>query len=226
MLDEKVMRVVFSSSCATYGLPACLPITEAQPRNPVNNYGLSKLMVEQILQSYGAGCGLQWMALRYFNAAGAAPDGSLGEEHTPETHLIPLLIQAALGQRPEVEIFGTDYPTPDGTAVRDYVHVSDLASAHLKALEYLSDGGESIALNLGTGWAYSVREVIRAIEVAGGRPVPYRDAPRRDGDPPELVADPALAKRILGWEPGYSTIEMIVETAWRWHARPNESKSR
>lgn len=221
MQDEKVNRIVFSSSCATYGLPESLPIVEAQPQRPVNNYGWSKLMVEKILQSYGQAYGLQWLILRYFNAAGADPDGELGEDHTPETHLIPVLIQAALGQRAEVELFGTDYPTPDGTAVRDYVHVTDLADAHVKGLEYLAADGTPVALNLGTGRGYSVQDAVRAVEAAVGKPVPFRNCPRREGDPPELVADAALARMTLGWEPRHSSLESVVGTAVRWYAGAN-----
>ena len=213
-----VNAIVFSSTCATYGLPEQVPITEQLPQRPVNPYGESKLFVERALYWYQRAHGLGYTALRYFNAAGADPDGSLGEHHDPETHLIPLVIEAALGQRDTVEIYGTDYDTADGTAIRDYIHVLDLADAHLRALRYLMDGGNSIAMNLGTGQGHSVREVISAVERASGRPVPVKIGPRRAGDPPQLVADSSLARQTLGWVPGYSSLDTIVETAWRWHS--------
>ncbi len=213
-----VNAIVFSSTCATYGLPEQVPITEQLPQQPVNPYGESKLFVERALYWYQRAHGLGYTALRYFNAAGADPDGSLGEHHDPETHLIPLVIEAALGQRDTVEIYGTDYDTADGTAIRDYIHVLDLADAHLRALRYLMDGGNSIAMNLGTGQGHSVREVISAVERASGRPVPVKIGPRRAGDPPQLVADSSLARQTLGWVPGYSSLDTIVETAWRWHS--------
>src|SRR5271157_2610426 len=199
MLQAGVRRVVFSSTCATYGVPESVPITEGAPQHPINPYGESKLFVEKMLAWYGKAYGLKSVALRYFNAAGADPEGELGEAHDPETHLIPLIIQAALGRRPFVEIYGTDYPTPDGTAIRDYIHVTDLAAAHVRALEYLADGGESRALNLGTGQGYSVREVINAVGKISPHPVPFREGPRRAGDPPVLVADARHAGEALGW---------------------------
>jgi len=217
-LAAGVRHVVFSSTCATYGEPEVIPIRETQPLRPVSPYGESKVGVERALHWLGAVHGLGWAALRYFNAAGADPDGDIGEEHRPEPHLVPRLIEAALGRLPEVEIFGTDYPTPDGTAIRDYIHVTDLADAHVAALEYLRRGGESLAVNLGTGSGHSVREVVAAVERRGGRRVPVRAAPRRPGDPPELVADASLARRVLGWSPRWSSLEQIVDTAWRWHA--------
>jgi UDP-arabinose 4-epimerase len=217
MLDAGIDRIVFSSSCATYGIPATLPITEDQRQQPVNPYGESKLFAERALHGYAGAYGLRSVALRYFNAAGAAPDGSLGEVHTPETHLIPLAIEAALGQRPALDVFGTDYPTPDGTAVRDFIHVTDLASGHVAALRYLAAGGPATAMNLGTGRGYSVREVIATIASVGGRPVPVRECERRPGDPPTLVADATLARDILGWTPRYTDLHEIVETAWAWH---------
>jgi UDP-glucose-4-epimerase GalE len=213
-----VGRLVFSSTCATYGVPARMPITEDLPQQPINPYGATKLMIERVLRDYDAAYGLRSVALRYFNAAGADPEGEIGEDHDPETHLIPLAIAAALGQKRELQIFGDDYPTPDGTAVRDYVHVTDLASAHVKALDYLRRGGTSTALNLGTGTGHSVREVIAAVERASGRRLPARVAPRRPGDPPRLVAAPGRARQVLGWEPVLSDIDTIVSTAWRWHA--------
>ena len=213
-----VSRVVFSSTCATYGLPERVPIAEDQPQHPVNPYGESKLFVERALGWLGTAHGLGWAALRYFNAAGADPDGELGEAHDPETHLVPNAILAALGRAPALEIFGTDYDTPDGTAVRDYVHVTDLADAHVRALEHLLGGGESMAINLGTGRGHSVREVLDAVERIAGTPVPSRAAPRRPGDPPRLVADAARAAAVLGWRPRLSDLDSIVGTAWRWHA--------
>jgi UDP-glucose-4-epimerase GalE len=219
MLELGVKHIVFSSSCATYGVPSRVPIPEDHPQAPVNPYGETKLVIERILRDYDPAYGLRWAALRYFNAAGADPDGELGEEHSPETHLIPIAIQAALGQRSHVEIYGTDYPTPDGTPIRDYIHVTDLARAHVQALEYLSGGGESAALNLGTGDGHSVREVIAAVgKLCGGR-VPMREGPRRTGDPPALVADAVKAKQLLGWKAEHSALDAIVESAWKWHSR-------
>jgi UDP-glucose-4-epimerase GalE len=218
MLDSGVRTIVFSSSCATYGAASGL-LREDTPQLPVNPYGWSKLMVEQILKSYGRAFDLKWLALRYFNAAGADPDGELGEQHDPETHLLPLLIQAALGMRGPVDIFGTDYPTPDGTAIRDYVHVADLAEAHVLGLRHLLSGGQSQAMNLGTGTGHSVKQALEAVGAAVGSPVPIRYAPRREGDPAELVADPALAQEVLGWHPRWSHLETIVSTAHSWHTR-------
>jgi UDP-arabinose 4-epimerase len=219
MVDAGVRSIVFSSTCATYGMPQRLPLDETHPQSPVNPYGESKLAVERILHWYGRAYGIGWVALRYFNAAGADPDGEIGEVHDPETHLIPLVIGAALGEVGPVGVFGTDYPTPDGTAIRDYIHVMDLADAHLRALEYLARGGESVALNLGTGEGHSVRAVIEAVESAAGRPVPRVDSPRRAGDPPSLVANAARAREVLGWTPRYPELRTIVEHAWRWHTR-------
>jgi UDP-glucose-4-epimerase GalE len=213
-----VKHVVFSSTCATYGMPEQMPIRESQPQRPVNPYGESKVAVERMLHWLGATRGLGWMALRYFNAAGADPDGEIGEDHDPEPHLVPRVIQAALGRLSQVDIFGTDYATPDGTAVRDYIHVTDLADAHVRALLYLMRGGESMAVNLGTGSGHSVREVVNAVQRRTGLRVPVREAPRRAGDPPVLVADPALARRVLDWTPRHSSLDEIVDTAWRWQA--------
>jgi UDP-glucose-4-epimerase GalE len=213
-----VNRIVFSSTCATYGLPQRVPITEDHPQLPINPYGFTKLAIEHALADYAHAYGLGYAALRYFNASGAAADGKIGEDHDPETHLIPLVLQVALGQREYVEVFGTDYPTPDGTCIRDYIHVDDLASAHLAALEKLEPGAE-LKLNLGTGSGASVNEVIDVCREVTGHPIPTRDSPRREGDPPELVANPAAAKRVLGWEANYTTVGPIVETAWAWHSR-------
>jgi UDP-glucose-4-epimerase GalE len=219
MHEAGVGIIVFSSTCATYGDPVRVPIDETHPQSPVNPYGESKLMVEKILRWYGGSYGLRWMALRYFNAAGADPDGEIGEDHDPESHLIPLVIGAALGTRQPVKIFGTDYPTPDGTAVRDYVHVMDLADAHLRAIECLRTGTSSQAINLGTGRGHSVKEVIDTVARAGGRGVPAIESPRRPGDPPELVAAPARARDVLGWTCRYPDIETIVGHAWAWHEK-------
>ena len=220
MAERGLTRIVFSSTCATYGDPQRIPIDESHPQAPVNPYGESKLFVERILHWYGRAYNLRSVALRYFNASGADPDGTIGEDHDPETHLIPLVIDAALGRRPPVGVFGTDYPTPDGTAIRDYIHVMDLADAHVRALDYLADGGASSAINLGTGRGHSVRAVIETVEQVGGREVPRTSSPRRAGDPPQLVADARRAKDVLGWSPQYPDLRTIVEHAWRWHTRP------
>lgn len=211
-----VQKLVVSSTTATYGTPEKMPIAETTPQQPINPYGFSKLAVERMLDDYAHAYGLSFAALRYFNAAGAAADGTLGEDHTPESHLIPIVLQVALGQRESISIFGDDYPTPDGTCIRDYVHVEDLAEAHLLALERLGPG-RRFKLNLGTGRGYSVREVIDACRRITGHAIPEVLGPRRPGDPPELVADSSLARQTLGWTPKYATIESIVETAWRWH---------
>jgi len=213
-----VRKIVFSSTAATYGNPLQVPINEEHPQNPVNPYGESKRMVERLLYWWGAAYGIQWVALRYFNAAGADPDGHLGENHDPETHLIPLAISAALGQGNTLEIYGTDYDTPDGTAIRDYLHVTDLGVAHVAALKYLDAGGASAAFNLGTGRGHSVREVISMVERVGGRGVPVREVGRRAGDPPSLVADARKSADVLGWRPEHSSLEEIVRTAWNWAA--------
>ena len=219
MRHAGVGKIVFSSTCATYGTPDAVPIREDSPQRPVNPYGETKLAIERALHWYGQAYGMRSVALRYFNAAGADPEGEIGECHEPETHLVPLVLRAALGQRPQIDIYGTDYPTPDGTAIRDYVHVQDLALAHLRALERLGGGGGNIAVNLGTGHGRSVREVIAAAEAATGRKVPAQAAPRRPGDPPALVADPSLAAGILGWRPQHSDLDTIIRTALAWQAR-------
>lgn len=222
MLEAGVDNVVFSSTCATYGVPDSLPLGEDHPQRPASPYGDSKFFVERALAAYGHAFGLRWAALRYFNAAGADPGGELGEDHDPETHLIPLAIDAALGRRPNVGIFGTDYPTPDGTAIRDFVHVADLADAHVRALGYLSGGGESTALNLGTGTGHSVTDVIATVEAVAGRRVPVRELPRRPGDPPALVADPRRAEAVLGWRARHTELEFMVRTAWSWRMRATQ----
>lgn len=214
-----VRRLVFSSTCATYGVPERMPITEDLPQHPINPYGATKLMIERVLRDYDAAYGLRSVSLRYFNAAGCDPDAEVGEEHDPETHLIPRVLMAADGTLPHVEVFGTDYPTPDGTCLRDYIHVADLADGHLRALDYLARGGATTAINLGTGRAFSVREVIGAAERVTGRRIPVREGPRRAGDPPVLVADATRAREVLGFAARYTEIEPIVATAWRWHSR-------
>jgi len=213
-LDAGIRRFVFSSTCAVYGEPAKVPITEDNPRQPVNPYGTSKLFCEYALEAYDRAYGLRSARLRYFNAAGADESGEIGELHNPETHLIPLAL-AATQEGSELKIFGSDYPTPDGTCIRDYIHVNDLADAHVKALQHLEKGGDSIALNLGTGKGNSVLEVIHAAEAATGRPVRRTMGPRRAGDPPALVADPSSAQQILDWKATRALPE-IVAGAWKW----------
>lgn len=216
MRETGVRRLVFSSTCATYGVPQRVPIREDEPQLPVNPYGFTKLVLERALADYAAAYGFGYAALRYFNAAGASPAGGIGEDHEPETHLIPLVLQVALGQRERVTVFGEDYPTPDGTCIRDYVHVDDLCAAHLLALQAI-EPGQGICLNLGTGTGYSVRQVIEVCRQVTGHAIPIAVGARRPGDPPELVADPAAAQRILGWRPRYTKLRPIVETAWAWH---------
>ena len=219
LMDCSVKHIIFSSSCATYGDPERVPIAESHPQRPVNPYGESKLMVERILHWYDSAYGIKAACLRYFNAAGADPEGELGETHAPETHLIPLVIHAALGSIDSVSVFGTDYETPDGTAIRDYTHVCDLADAHVLALRYLLNGGSSVHLNLGTGCGHSVLEVIQAVEEISGRRVPVRRSDRRLGDPPVLVADAAKVGEVLNWRVRFADLREIVRTAWNWHSR-------
>ncbi len=219
MRANGVRHIVFSSTCATYGIPHHVPIAETHEQRPVNPYGESKLFVERLLDWYGRIHGFSWVALRYFNAAGADPEGSLGEDHDPETHLIPRAIDAALGVIPQLDIFGTDYDTPDGTAIRDYLHVTDLGHAHVAALRYLQSGGASCALNLGTGKGHSVREVATMVEKITGHKVPTREAPRRAGDPAALVAQATKAGAVLGWQPRLSSLDEIVTTGWNWKLR-------
>lgn len=216
MRAHEVQQIVLSSTCATYGVPERLPIDEQQAQAPINPYGATKLMIERMLGDYAAAYGLRFGALRYFNAAGADEDGELGEVHDPETHLVPLAIAAALGRRDAIDILGTDYPTADGTAIRDFVHVSDLADAHVLALRHLASGGASLQANLGTGSGASVREVVAAVEEVSGRRVPVKHAPRRAGDPPVLVADATRARELLGWTPWRSDLQRIVASALRW----------
>jgi UDP-glucose-4-epimerase GalE len=219
MAAERCRHFVFSSTCAVYGEPTETPLRESHPTNPINAYGQSKLAIEHALPHFERAYGIRSVVLRYFNAAGADPDGEIGEDHDPESHLIPLIIGGTLGTRPPVKVFGSDYATADGTAIRDYIHVFDLADAHLRALGCLESGTPSQAVNLGTGQGHSVRAVIEAVSQVSGRNVPYEMAPRRAGDPPELVADPARARTVLEWTPKYADIHTIVEHAWNWHSR-------
>lgn len=217
MSRHGVKKFVFSSTCATYGVPARLPIVEDMPQAPINPYGQTKLDVENALKALAHGQGLSFAAFRYFNAAGAAEDGSIGEDHDPETHLIPLAIGAAQGNRPALQVFGTDYPTPDKTCLRDYVHVDDLSRAHIAVFDQLAKPGAALFYNLGTGTPTSVLEVIKAVEKVTKLKVPVNYSPRREGDPPALYANSAKAQTELGWKPKFMSIESIVETAWRWH---------
>jgi len=221
MRQAGVGQIVFSSSCATYGTPDTLPIREDAPQRPINPYGRTKLICEWMLRDAAAAHGLRYAALRYFNAAGADPEGEIGERHDPETHILPLALMAASGQAPPLQIFGTDYPTADGTCIRDYIHVTDLARAHLLALEHLARRGENLALNLGTGVGASVRQVVAAVERATDRKVPLTEAPRRAGDPAELTADPARAAELLGFTAHYRDLEEIAVHAAPWfgHSR-------
>ena len=222
MVQHDVKQFVFSSTCATYGEPEALPIVETTPQAPINPYGQTKLDMENCLKSFAHAYGLSFAAFRYFNAAGASEDGSIGEDHTPETHLIPLVIDAATGKRENIKIFGTDYPTPDGTCLRDYVHVDDLSRAHIAVFEKLKTPGAAHFYNLGTGRPSSVREIIDAVETVTGLKVPVVEDARRPGDPAALYADASKAQQALGWEIQFSNVTAIVETAWRWHqAHPN-----
>jgi UDP-arabinose 4-epimerase len=216
LLDAGLKRIVFSSSCSIYGIQQHMPISEDAGKDPLSPYAETKLFAEKILRWYESAYGLEYASLRYFNAAGADPEGEIGEHHDPETHLIPLAVYAAMGRAP-LRIFGTDYATPDGTAIRDYIHVTDLAEGHLQALRHLMSGGGSLVLNLGTGSGYSVREVIAAVERVSGERVPAELGPRREGDAPILVCDPRRARQTLAWTPRYSSLEAIVSTAWHWH---------
>ncbi len=219
MLDAGVKAFIFSSTAAVYGVPEVVPILEENPLRPFNPYGRTKAVVENILRDYDRAHGLRFVSLRYFNASGADPDGELGECHDPETHLIPNVLQAARGRKPALDVFGTDFPTPDGTAVRDYIHVSDLASAHVLALDHLLSGGTSEAINLGTNRGYSVREVLARAEAVTGLRVPYVNKPRREGDVPVLLASSAKAEKLLGWKRRWSDLDTILATAWAWHRK-------
>jgi UDP-arabinose 4-epimerase len=219
MRARGIDSIVFSSTCATYGIPDEQPITEQMQQEPVNPYGRGKLMIERILADYSAAYGTRSVALRYFNACGADPDGDTGEDHDPETHLIPRGLMAAAGEIPHLDLYGTDYDTPDGTCIRDYIHVTDLADAHVQALQYLLDGGKTTAFNLGSGRGFSVRNVIDAIERVTGRKVPVKEMPQRPGDPPALIAKPDYAKKIIGFSPDHTELDAIIATAWRWHEK-------
>ncbi|PSB33466.1 UDP-glucose 4-epimerase GalE [Chlorogloea sp. CCALA 695] len=217
MIASSIKQFVFSSTCATYGVPHTVPITEDHPQNPINPYGATKLMVERILQDFDVAYGLKSVYFRYFNAAGADPTGLLGEDHNPETHLLPLVLMAALGKRDSVAIFGTDYPTPDGTCIRDYIHVTDLADAHILGLEYLLNGGDTSVFNLGNGQGFSVKEAIDTARSVTGREIKVVMSDRRPGDPPILVGSSDKARNILGWEPKYPALKEILTHAWKWH---------
>jgi UDP-glucose 4-epimerase len=217
MKENNVEHIVFSSTAATYGEPKQSPITEETPTNPKNPYGESKLMMEKMMRWCDEAYGMKYVALRYFNVAGAKSDASIGEDHDPETHLVPIILQVALGQRQELAIFGDDYDTPDGTCVRDYVHVEDLCSAHILALEYLKQGNASNVFNLGSNNGYSVKEMLDAARIVTKKEIPAKVAPRRAGDPSTLVASSDKAKAVLGWNPQYTDVKQIIETAWNWH---------
>jgi UDP-glucose 4-epimerase len=219
MNETNVRKFIFSSTCATYGNPVTIPIDESHPQAPINPYGQSKFVVERILADYCKAYDLQYVSLRYFNAAGADPDGEIGERHDPETHLIPLVLDVAGGRRSYVNIFGTDYDTPDGTCVRDYIHVTDLATAHVLALEYLLSGGKSDCFNLGNGSGFSVLEVIAEAERVTGRTITVKREPRREGDPPMLVGSADKARTLLGWSPEFADLAKIIETAWNYHQK-------
>jgi UDP-glucose 4-epimerase len=219
MRAHGIQKFIFSSTAATFGEPQYTPIDERHPQQPINPYGRSKRMIEQVLADYDAAYGLKSVCLRYFNAAGADPEGQLGERHEPETHLIPLVLQAASGRRPHISVFGRDYDTPDGTCIRDYVHIADLCEAHWLALQSLMNGGPSQAYNLGNGHGFSVQEVIDTAEAVTGRKIAVVNAPRREGDPARLVADATLARNQLGWQPQYADLATIIEHAWKWETR-------
>lgn len=219
MLAAQVKRFVFSSTCATYGVPQFIPLTEDHPQNPISPYGTTKLMVERILADFSTAYGMKSVYFRYFNAAGADPEGRLGEDHNPESHLIPLVLMTALGKRPSISIFGTDYPTPDGTCIRDYIHVTDLADAHVLGLKYLLEGGQTNVFNLGNGNGFSVREVIETARRITEREIPVVECDRRPGDPPILVGSAERARSILGWQPQYADLDQIIAHAWNWHQK-------
>ncbi len=219
MLKYDVKKFIFSSTAAVFGEPDYVPIDEAHPNRPLNPYGRSKWMIEQVLADYSKAFDLRSVCLRYFNAAGADPEGQLGERHDPETHLIPLILQAASGRRDSIQVFGRDYDTPDGTCIRDYIHIVDLCSAHLAALEYLTKGGSSDRFNLGNGSGFSVQEVIDAVQKVSGKQVNVINGPRREGDPARLVADAKRARGILAWQPTYTALDTIVSHAWQWELK-------
>lgn len=215
--DQAIDKLIFSSTCATYGVPEQVPIPEHHPQHPINPYGRSKLMIEQMLRDFDCAHGLRSIALRYFNAAGADPDAEVGEAHDPETHLIPLVLDAAAGSRATITVYGDDYDTPDGTCIRDYIHVTDLADAHVRALQALEQGAASTAYNLGNGRGFSVREVIDRAAAITGCPIAVEVGPRRPGDPPRLVGDAERIRSALGWRPIYADLDTIIATAWHWH---------
>jgi len=217
--DHGISRFIFSSTCATYGTPEFNPIPESHTQNPINPYGASKLMIERVLKDFDMAHGLRSISLRYFNAAGADPEGKIGEDHDPETHLIPLVLDAATGRRSSITVFGDDYDTPDGTCIRDYIHVSDLADAHLLALQSLENGSQTTVYNLGNGLGFSVKQVIETVERVTGRKVPVEIGVRRRGDPPQLVGDARRAIDALSWKPSYASLDDIIATAWKWHMR-------
>jgi UDP-glucose 4-epimerase len=218
-IEFNVKNFVFSSTCSTYGVPKKLPISEGHPQNPINPYGSGKLALELMLKDLAAANNFNYFLLRYFNAAGADPDSEIGEKHIPETHLIPLVLNSILNNEKRVQIFGNDYPTKDGTCVRDYIHVTDLADAHFRALQYLESGGDSRECNLGLGTGFSVAEIIDSVQRVTKCKVRREDAPRRDGDPPVLIADPTVATRTLGWTPQFTDLDSIIKTAWDWHRK-------
>ncbi|MBD8087488.1 UDP-glucose 4-epimerase GalE [Limosilactobacillus sp. c11Ua_112_M] len=218
MRDHNIKYIVFSSTAATYGVPEHMPIKETDPQNPINPYGLSKLMMEKMMHWADKAYGIKFVALRYFNVAGAAPDGTIGEDHGPETHLVPIILQVAQGKRDELSIFGDDYNTPDGTNVRDYVHVMDLADAHILAIKYLEAGNEGNAFNLGSSTGFSNKQMLEAAREVTGKPIPAKIAPRRPGDPDSLVAASDKARNVLGWDPKYDDVHDIIATAWKWHS--------
>ncbi|XME01516.1 UDP-glucose 4-epimerase GalE [Lachnospiraceae bacterium C1.1] len=217
MRKHNCKKIIFSSTCATYGEPEKIPITEEMPQNPINPYGMTKLTVERIFKDYKKAYGLQFAVLRYFNAAGADPDGEIGESHDPETHIIPLVLDAARGKRADIKVFGTDYDTPDGSCIRDYIHVTDLADAHLRALHYLENGGEGDFFNLGNTIGTSVLEIVDSVKRVTGKDFKVILSDRRAGDPAKLVGSSEKARRVLGWEPKYADIDTIVKHAWEWH---------
>lgn len=221
MIKYDVKKFIFSSTCATYGVPQKIPLTEDHPQNPINPYGWTKLMVERILKDYDTAYGLKSIILRYFNASGADESGLIGEDHSPESHLIPLILDAAIAKREDIKIYGTDYDTPDGTCIRDYIHVNDLADAHIKALEYLDKNNTSNEFNLGNGKGFSVREVIDSVKKVTGNNFKVTETPRREGDPAVLIGSAQKAHELLGWTPIYDNIDDIVKTAWNWHKKLN-----
>ena len=219
MVRHKIGRFIFSSTAAIFGEPQRVPIDEDHPKQPVNPYGASKWMIERVLADFGHAYGLKSVCLRYFNACGADPEGRIGERHDPETHLIPLLLQVASGRRPNISVFGRDYPTPDGTCIRDYIHIEDLCTAHLLAVDHLVAGGDSRAFNLGNGTGFSVQQVLETVRRVTGHSIPVNDGPRREGDPARLVADSARVRQAFGWTPRYADLDLIVRHAWAWEQK-------